>query len=84
MVSGSNGVNLNFASDAALNAIVKFRVRALTCSIDGATQATYSRYRINGQLDRVLAHVDRIRELRRLNRLRVSTAGLAVRGDGPQ
>jgi MoaA/NifB/PqqE/SkfB family radical SAM enzyme len=67
VVSGSNGVNLNFASDAALDAIVKFRVRALTCSIDGATPQTYSRYRINGQLDRVLAHVDRIRDLRRLN-----------------
>jgi MoaA/NifB/PqqE/SkfB family radical SAM enzyme len=67
VVSGSNGVNLNFASDAALNALVKFRVRALTCSIDGATQDTYSRYRINGQLDRVLAHIDRIRDLRRLS-----------------
>jgi MoaA/NifB/PqqE/SkfB family radical SAM enzyme len=67
VVSGSNGVNLNFASDAALDAIVKFRVRALTCSIDGATQETYSRYRINGHLGRVLAHVDRIRELRRLS-----------------
>lgn len=67
VVSGSNGVNLNFASDAALNAVVKFRVRALTCSIDGATAETYARYRINGQLDRVLAHVDRIRDLRRLN-----------------
>ncbi len=67
VVSGSNGVNLNFASEAALNAVVKFRVRALTCSIDGATQETYSRYRINGQLERVLEHVDRIRDLRRLS-----------------
>jgi hypothetical protein len=68
VVSGSNGVNLNFASEAALDAVVKYRVRALTCSIDGATQETYSRYRVNGRLDRVLEHVDRIRELRRLGR----------------
>ncbi|MGP0073677.1 MAG: SPASM domain-containing protein [Bryobacteraceae bacterium] len=67
VVSGSNGVNLNFASDAALNAVVKFRVKALTCSIDGATGETYSRYRINGNLERVLAHIDRIRELRKLS-----------------
>lgn len=67
VVSGSNGVNLNFASEAALNAVVKYRVRALTCSIDGATQETYSRYRVNGHLERVLAHVDRIRDLRRLS-----------------
>jgi hypothetical protein len=67
VANGGNGVNLNFASDAALNAVVKFRVGALTCSIDGATQETYSRYRINGQLERVLEHVDRIRDLRRLS-----------------
>src|SRR5215831_8994630 len=29
VVSGSNGVNLNYASEAALHAVVKYRVRAL-------------------------------------------------------
>ena len=65
VISGNNGVNLNFASGAALQAIVKYRVRGLTCSIDGATEETYARYRVNGNLARVLAHVDRIRDLRR-------------------
>ncbi|MBZ5601729.1 MAG: radical SAM protein [Acidobacteriia bacterium] len=64
-VSGSNGVNLNFAREDALDAVVRYRVRALTCSIDGATQETYARYRVNGNLERVLGHIDRIRELRR-------------------
>ncbi len=64
VVSAANGVNLNFARDEVLEAIVKYRVRALTCSIDGATQESYARYRVNGDLDRVLGHVDRIRELR--------------------
>ena len=68
VVSGSNGVNLNFATEAALEAVVKYRVRALTCCIDGATQANYARYRVNGNLDRVLRHIDRIRELRHLHR----------------
>src|SRR5216684_1330747 len=63
-VSGSNGVNLNFAREDALEALVRYRVRALTCSIDGATQETYSRYRVNGNLSRVLAHIDKIREHR--------------------
>jgi len=63
-VSGSNGVNLNFAREDALEAIVRYRVRGLTCSIDGATQDTYSRYRVNGNLSRVLGHIDRIREYR--------------------
>jgi len=65
VTSGGNGVNFNFASDAALEAVVKYRVRSLTCSIDGATQETYARYRVNGNLARVLANVDRIRDLRR-------------------
>jgi len=63
-VSGRNGVNLNFAREDALEAIVRYRVRSLTCSIDGATQDTYSRYRVNGNLNRVLAHIDQIREHR--------------------
>src|SRR5579862_4883304 len=33
-VSGSNGANLNFASEDALDALVRYRVRAITCSID--------------------------------------------------
>lgn len=64
VVSGGNGVNLNFAHENALEAVVKYRVRSLTCSIDGATQETYAKYRIKGDLSRVLAHIDRIRELR--------------------
>src|SRR5580704_2427152 len=53
-VSGNNGVNLNFAREDVLEAIVRYRVRGLTCSIDGATQETYFRYRVNGNLNRVL------------------------------
>lgn len=65
VVSGSNGVNLNFAREEALEAVVRYRVRALTCSIDGATQETYAKYRRNGNLHRVLEHVDRILEHKR-------------------
>jgi hypothetical protein len=65
VVSGNNGVNLNFASEEALEAVVRYRVRGLTCSIDGATQATYSLYRRNGNLDNVLRNIDRILEHKR-------------------
>lgn len=63
-VSGANGVNLNYAREDVLEALVRYRVRALTCSIDGARQETYARYRVNGNLNRVLAHIDKIREHR--------------------
>ena len=65
VVSGNNGVNLNFAREEALEAVVRYRVRALTCSIDGASQATYARYRRNGNFDKVLSHIDRIIEYKR-------------------
>ncbi len=68
VVSGSNGVNLNFAREDALEAVVRYRVRGLTCSIDGATADSYARYRRNGNLNQVLRNIDRIlhykRELR--------------------
>ena len=64
-VSGGNGVNLNNVRAEALEAVVRYRVRTLTCSIDGATQQTYSKYRVNGNLERVLENIDRIREHRR-------------------
>lgn len=63
-VSGGNGVNLNNAREEALEAVVKYKVRTLTCSIDGATPETYARYRVNGDLERVLGNIDRIREYR--------------------
>jgi hypothetical protein len=63
-VSGTNGVNLNFAREDALEAVVRYKVSGLKCSIDGATQETYARYRVHGNLNRVLGHIDRIREHR--------------------
>ena len=65
VVSGSNGVNLNFASDAALEAVVKYWVRALTCSMTALPRKPTRATGVNGNLARVLAHVDRIRDLRR-------------------
>lgn len=55
-----NGVNLNRCSDEALEAVVKYGVRSMTISIDGASQETYGAYRVRGDLRRVLAHIDTI------------------------
>lgn len=55
-----NGVNLNNVRDEALEALVKYRVRIVTCSIDGASQETYSRYRVRGNFDTVIANIRRI------------------------
>jgi MoaA/NifB/PqqE/SkfB family radical SAM enzyme len=60
-----NGVNLNFAREDALEGLVKYQFRSLTCSIDGCTPETYRQYRVNGDLDRVLGYVRRINEHKR-------------------
>lgn len=59
-VTLANGVNLNRCSDEALEALVKYGVRSMTISIDGASQETYGAYRVRGDFRRVLAHIDAI------------------------
>ncbi|OOZ40515.1 hypothetical protein BOW53_07315 [Solemya pervernicosa gill symbiont] len=59
-----NGVNLNFATTEQLEALVKYRVAQITVALDGATQATYERYRSGGQIEKVLDHVRQINEFK--------------------
>ena len=59
-VTFSNGVNLNHATDEQLEGLVKYRVRDITCSIDGASAETYRIYRIRGNFDKVIHHVEQI------------------------
>jgi len=56
-ITAANGVNLNSASPEALKAVVAYRVRALTCSIDAATPEVYQQYRRRGHLPRVLENI---------------------------
>ncbi|MBN9420501.1 hypothetical protein ABS71_09480 [bacterium SCN 62-11] len=64
-VHASNGANLNHLSEEAVEAIVRYRLRTLTCSIDGTSQETYGRYRRGGNLQTVLQNVDRINAMKR-------------------
>ena len=52
-----NGVNFNDAKPELIEALVKYRLASLSCSIDGASQASYSLYRIRGDFDRVIANI---------------------------
>ena len=56
----SNGINFNHATDELLEALVKYRVREISCSIDGASPETYRRYRVRGNFDNVIRHIERI------------------------
>ncbi len=61
----ANGANLNTVSDEMLEALVKYRFRVVTCSIDGASQETYSQYRRNGDFDKVIQNIRTINEFKR-------------------
>jgi hypothetical protein len=59
-LTASNGVNLNNAKPEALEAVVRYRLRAMNCSIDGASNDTYRVYRKRGNFDRVIANIREI------------------------
>ncbi len=56
-LTADNGVNLNTSRLAVLEGLVKYRFRSLTCSIDGATQETYSKYRVGGDSRAVMENL---------------------------
>jgi MoaA/NifB/PqqE/SkfB family radical SAM enzyme len=55
-----NGANLNNVKDEVLEGLVKYRVRFITCSIDGATPESYGKYRVRGNFDRVIRNIETI------------------------
>lgn len=58
----ANGANLNTVREEALEALVKYKVREMTCSIDGASQETYSIYRVKGNFDSVIRNIKTINQ----------------------
>ena len=60
VLTANNGVNLNTVSDDILESLVKYRFHGLVCSIDGASQGTYSIYRVNGSYDKVIDNIKKI------------------------
>jgi MoaA/NifB/PqqE/SkfB family radical SAM enzyme len=55
-----NGANLNTMRPELLEGVVKHRLRAMICSIDGASPETYSIYRVRGDFTQVIANIKAI------------------------
>lgn len=60
-----SGTNFNHVTPELLDALVRYRLRELRCSIDGASQETYARYRIGGDFDHVIDNLRRLNETKR-------------------
>jgi MoaA/NifB/PqqE/SkfB family radical SAM enzyme len=56
----ANGANMNHVRADVVEALVKYKLRRITCSIDGASQETYVRYRIQGDFNRIVANIKAI------------------------
>lgn len=55
-----NGMNLNNARAQTLEALVRYGLRGATCSLDGASNETYSIYRKRGNFEAVIENIERI------------------------
>ena len=65
VLHADNGANLNYAPEETLEALVRYRFRSLTVSIDGASQETYSQYRLKGDFEQVVGNIRKINALKR-------------------
>lgn len=65
MLTAKNGINFNNARDEVLEAMAKYQLGSATASLDGASQETYSKYRINGNFDNVLKNVKKLVEYKK-------------------
>jgi len=59
-VACNSGTNLNTVGEGVLEGLVKYKFRALLCSIDGASQDVYQQYRRGGDFNRVIGHIREI------------------------
>ena len=58
------GVNLNDATEEVLEALVKYQTARVRCAIDGVTQKTYRRYRVGGDLRKVIRNIEKINAIK--------------------
>lgn len=55
-----NGTNFCYMKDEVLEAIVKYQVKVIAMSIDGASNEIYSQYRVNGNFDNIIENIKKI------------------------
>lgn len=64
-LSAQGGVNMNYATDEALEAMVTHKFKEVIVSIDGSSQEAYSWYRQNGDFDKVISNLKKLLEFKK-------------------
>lgn len=59
-LNAGNGVNLNYMPKGMAELLVKYQFQSLVISIDGTTQETYEKYRVHGNLEKVIKNIEEI------------------------
>lgn len=59
-LTAGNGVNFNNVTDSMIESLVKFKFGYINLSIDGTTQSTYCKYRIGGDLAKVITNIEKL------------------------
>ena len=63
-LTADNGVNFNTVSDELLEGLIRYELRSMTCSIDGASEETYALYRVNGSFSTVIENIRKLNKLK--------------------
>lgn len=64
-IKTSAQVNLNYFNEEMAKKLIKAGMSELTVSIDGATNKTYSKYRINGNFNNVIPNIKSINKFKK-------------------
>jgi len=59
------GANFTTVSDEVLEALVKYRFRAISCAIDGASQEVYAIYRRQGHFEQVIKNIRKLNAIKK-------------------
>lgn len=68
LLTADNGSNLNTVSDEVLEALVLYKFKSITCSIDGVSQEVYSKYRVRGNVERVFENIKKINHFKKIHK----------------
>jgi len=60
-----SGVNLNTVNEETLEDIVKYQLKGMLVSLDGASPETYRQYRVKGNFNTVIANIQKINEFKK-------------------
>ncbi len=66
----TTSTNGHYFTDETINATIDSGLDSMIVSVDGVTQESYERYRVNGKLDKVLKGLQRFMEIKRARKKR--------------